>query len=94
MLGMFRLCAYSTQSVQFSRYTEFTSFARNILKSAYIKLVILVSTALISLCVRGFQGFVDTVFIRLQMQFIFLDNVSNFESFNILSLYKDTFNLC
>lgn len=42
-----------------------------ILKSADTKSVILVSTALISICAVCFHGFVDTVFFRPQIQFIF-----------------------
>ena len=42
-----------------------------IIKSTDTKSVILVSTALISICAVCFHGFVDTVFFRPQIQFIF-----------------------
>ena len=42
-----------------------------IIKSTDTKSVILVSTALISICAVCFHGFVDTIFFRPQIQFIF-----------------------
>lgn len=42
-----------------------------IIKSTDTKSVILVSTALISICAVCFHGFVDTVFFRPQIQFVF-----------------------
>ncbi|MBO6087602.1 O-antigen ligase family protein [bacterium] len=64
--GIFALIAFLGFLV-----TLIKNSVKYILKSTDTKSVILVSTALISICAVCFHGFVDTVFFRPQIQFIF-----------------------
>lgn len=64
--GIFALIAFVGFLV-----TLIKNSVKYILKSTDTKSVILVSTALISICAVCFHGFVDTVFFRPQIQFIF-----------------------
>ena len=64
--GIFALIAFVGFLV-----TLINSAIRFIMKSADTKLVILVSTALISICAVCVHGLVDTVFFRPQIQFVF-----------------------
>lgn len=64
--GIFALTAYLGFLI-----TLIKDAVKHILKSDDIKSVIFVSTALISICAVSVHGFVDTVFFRPQIQFVF-----------------------
>ena len=64
--GIFALVAYLG-----FLFTLIKNAVRFILKSADTNAVIFVATALISICAVSIHGFVDTVFFRPQIQFLF-----------------------